>query len=258
LLNYQESLMSTLTLTGRASIVTGVSRGFGRAIAATLVRLGATLVGVARDTDALEELQQQLGSSFTPVVADVADDTLAPRLIAEYRPGLLVLNAGATPHPAALQDQTWQTFSRSWEVDVRHVFSFARAALGAPLEPGSTVISMSSGAARMGSPISGGYAGAKATIKFISAYAGAESERNALGIRFVSLLPKLTPATALGSTFVDAYADVSGLDRATYLKQLGPSLTVDHVAAAVVDVVANADRAAATYMLTAEGLTELA
>ena len=33
---------------------------------------------------------------------------------------------------------------------------------------------------------------------FISAYAGAESEREALGIRFVALLPKLTPATGLG------------------------------------------------------------
>ncbi|MET0145906.1 MAG: hypothetical protein ABW328_14160 [Ilumatobacteraceae bacterium] len=62
--------------------------------------------------------------------------------------------------------------------------------------------------------MSGGYAGATATIRFISTYAGAESERHALGIRFVALLPKLTPATALGSTFVDGDADHSRIDRA--------------------------------------------
>jgi NADP-dependent 3-hydroxy acid dehydrogenase YdfG len=250
--------MSTVSLTGNTSIVTGVSRGFGRAIAVSLARAGANVVGVARDAGALAELRQELGSSFTPVVADVADDTLAPRLIAAHRPVLLVLNAGASPHAGTLQDQTWQTFSQNWETDVRHVFSFARAALRAPLDPGSTVISMSSGAARNGSPMSGGYAGAKATIKFISAYARSESERTDLGIRFVSLLPKLTPATALGSTFVDAYADYSKLDRDTYLQQLGATLTADQVAAAVLEVVMGVDRAAASYVLTADGLAELA
>jgi NAD(P)-dependent dehydrogenase (short-subunit alcohol dehydrogenase family) len=249
--------MSTTSLSGTTSIVTGASRGFGRAIAVELAQLGANVVGVARDAGALHELQQQLGASFTPVVADVSDDTLAARLIAEYRPSVLVLNAGVTPHAATLQDQTWRTFSQNWDVDVRHVFSFARAALVAPLKPGSTVISMSSGAARMGSPMSGGYAGAKATIKFISAYAGAESDRNALGIRFVSMLPKLTPATALGTTFVDAYADFSNLDRDTYLDQFGQTLTVDDVASALVELLTNTDRLAAAYALTAEGLTAL-
>ena len=54
---------------------------------------------------------------------------------------------------------------------------------------------MSSGAALRGSPLSGGYAGAKATIRFITGYAADESERAGLGIRFVSVLPQLTPAT---------------------------------------------------------------
>jgi hypothetical protein len=46
--------------------------------------------------------------------------------------------------------------------------------------------------------MSGGYAGAKATVKFLSAYAGSESNRNSLKLRFVSVLPQLTPATDLG------------------------------------------------------------
>jgi 3-oxoacyl-[acyl-carrier protein] reductase len=46
-----------------------------------------------------------------------------------------------------------------------------------PLRPGSRVLLMSSGAALRGSPISGGYAGAKATIRFIAAYADDEARR---------------------------------------------------------------------------------
>jgi NADP-dependent 3-hydroxy acid dehydrogenase YdfG len=249
--------MTTPSLPGNTAIVTGASRGFGRAIATALTKAGAAVIGVARDAAALADLERQLGPSFMPVVADVADDKLAHRLIAQYQPTLLVLNAGANPHPGTLRDQTWHTFSQNWEIDVRHVFSFVQAALGSPLAPGSTVISMSSGAARMGSPMSGGYAGAKATIKFISAYAGVESDRTELGIRFVALLPKLTPATTMGSTFVDAYAVYSNVDRGTFLEQFGGTLTVDAVGAAVTEIATSASPAVA-YSLTTDGLAELA
>jgi NAD(P)-dependent dehydrogenase (short-subunit alcohol dehydrogenase family) len=249
--------MSTVSLTGTTSIVTGAGRGFGRAIAVALAAHGGHVVGVARDEAALEDLQRQLGPSFTPVVADLADDALASRLVAEYRPQILVLNAGATPHAGTIQDQTWESFSANWNVDVRHVFDFVREALVAPLEPGSSVISLSSGAARLGSPMSGGYAGAKATIKFISAYAGAESERNSLGIRFVAVLPKLTSATGLGSTFVDAYADYDHIGRETFREQLGSMLTAEQVADAVIHLAAHGSRPAPAYLLTADGLTEL-
>jgi NAD(P)-dependent dehydrogenase (short-subunit alcohol dehydrogenase family) len=178
-------------------------------------------------------------------------------LLREYRPNILVLNAGATPHAATIQDQTWATFSENWSVDVRHVFEFARAALLAPLDHGSSVVSVSSGAARLGSPMSGGYAGAKATVRFISAYAGAESERNSLGIRFVSLLPKLTPATGLGATFVDSYADYDHIDRDSFRTRLGQTLSAEQVADAVVHVADHRTTSAPAYLLTADGLTAL-
>jgi NAD(P)-dependent dehydrogenase (short-subunit alcohol dehydrogenase family) len=247
--------MPTVKSSGRTAVVTGASRGFGRAIAVGLAATGVHVVGVGRDEAALEDLQRQLGSSFTPIAADVTDDELAARLITEHRPDLLVLNAGATPHPATIQDQTWATFSENWNVDVRHVFSFCRAALLAPLEPGSAVVSVSSGAARQGSPMSGGYAGAKATVKFISAYAGTESERRALGVRFVSLLPKLTPTTGLGATFVDAYADYDHVDCNAFRERLGQPLTAEQVADAVIHVADHGTKPAPAYLLTADGLT---
>ena len=189
--------MTTQQLSGTTAIVTGASRGFGRGIAAALVDAGAHVVGVARDGAALDEVREELGAGFTPVVADAADPVAAGQLIDRYQPRALVLNAGAAPLARPLHLHTWQTFSRNWEVDVQHAFGWTREALLRPMEPGSTVIAVSSGAALRGSPVSGGYAGAKATIRFLTAYAAEESRRAGLGIRFISVLPDLTPATRL-------------------------------------------------------------
>jgi NAD(P)-dependent dehydrogenase (short-subunit alcohol dehydrogenase family) len=169
--------MPARDLTGTTAIVTGASRGFGRATSIALAELGAHVVGVARNEELLGELAAQLGDRFTAEVADAADPSVAARLISGYRPQILILNAGATPAPAPVSKQTWETFSINWNTDVRHVFNFTRQALTAPLEPGSVVVSLSSGAALNGSPLSGGYAGAKATVRFISTYAGVEAQR---------------------------------------------------------------------------------
>ena len=246
--------MSTHELSGTTALVTGASKGFGSAIADALCQIGANVVGVARDGDRLEELHTRLGDSFIPVAADAADPVLAGQLIDRYRPRTLVLNAGASPLPRPLHRHTWQTFSRNWEVDVQHVFNWTREALLAPLEPGSLVISFSSGAALAGSPLSGGYAGAKATIRFLSSYAAAESERNALGIRFVSVLPQLTPATDLGAAAVAAYAARQGVDVATFLEGFGSTLTAEQVGKAIVDLVLDPGHDRVAYLLAASGL----
>ena len=105
--------------------------------------------------------------------------------------------------------------------------------------------------------MSGGFAGAKATVKFISAYAGNESKRDSLGIRFVSLLPKLTPATGLGATFVDSYADYDHVDRQAFRARLGEPLTAEQVADAVIHVADHSSEPAHAYLVDADGLTAL-
>ena len=249
--------MSISELSGTTAVVTGASRGFGRATAASLVAQGARVVGVGRSKIQLDDLHQQLGASFIPVVADLADTTLAARLIHEHRPRVVVLNAGATPQAAPLQDQTWEGFSQNWEVDVQHVFRFLRQALITPLDPGSVVISFSSGAAMRGSPLSGGYAGAKATIRFMSSYARAEAERSSLDIRFVSILPQITPATQLGAPFVDAYAKYAGLSIDAYLAQFGVTLTTAQVAEGVLLLATDERYGAPAYLLTADGMSPI-
>ena len=241
-------------LSATTAIVTGASRGFGRGIATALAQAGARVAGVARDGARLEELRAQLGGGFTPVAADAADPVVAGQLIDAYRPGVLVLNAGARPLSRPQQQHTWQTFSRNWEVDVQHAFGWTREAL---LAPGSAVIAFSSGAAINGSPLSGGYAGAKAAIRFLTAYAAAESDRSALGIRFAAVLPQLTPATELGAAAVAAYAARQGADLAAFVEAMGPALTLEQVGKAIVDIVTDPGLSQVAYQLSAAGLSPL-
>jgi NAD(P)-dependent dehydrogenase (short-subunit alcohol dehydrogenase family) len=249
--------MPNTTLKGSRAIVTGASRGFGRAIAGELLDAGAHVVGVARGESGLRHLRQEYGDAFEFEVADAADPSLPDRLFARHEPQIVVLNAGVMPVIGPLHEQSWETFSTNWHSDVRQVFNFARAALLAPLEPGSVVVTMSSGAAVRGSPLSGGYAGAKATARFISAYAGAEARLRSLGLRFVAILPQLTPATDLGATGVAAYAGRAGVSIEAFEGQLGPVLTTEHVAETVADVVTDDSYSAEAYLLTGTELHSL-
>jgi NAD(P)-dependent dehydrogenase (short-subunit alcohol dehydrogenase family) len=246
--------MSAADLSGITAIVTGASRGLGRGIAAALAGAGAQVVGVATDRARLEEVRGQLGDGFIPVAADAADPVVAGKLIDAHRPRVLVLAAGAAPLSRPLHQHTWETFSRPWEVDVRQAFHWTREALLRPLDPGSTVIALSSGAALRGSPLSGGYAGAKATVTLISAYAADEAGRAGLGIRFFAVLPQLTPATDLGAAAVAGYARRQGTDVAAYIDGMGPVLTPELAGKEVTGLVTDAGYDQRAYVLTASGL----
>jgi NAD(P)-dependent dehydrogenase (short-subunit alcohol dehydrogenase family) len=167
--------------------------------------------------------------------------------------------AGARPLPRPLQHHTWETFSANWNTDVRMTFHWLREALLKPLRPGSRVVVFSSGAALAGSPLSGGYAGAKATQRFITGYAQDEANRAGLGITFTALLPRITPLTDLGRPAVRAYAAREGQSEEEYVKQLGELVSPQAAGAAVVQL-AQADTAgvAASYLLTGAGLQKIA
>ncbi|GAA2587465.1 SDR family oxidoreductase [Winogradskya consettensis] len=249
--------MTEHDLSGRTALVTGASRGFGRATSTVLAGAGARVIGVARTKDRLDELRAELGGEFVAVCADVTDPTVAGQLIDAYRPDVLVLNAGASPLSRPIHLHTWQTFSRTWEVDVQHVFHWTREALLRPLRPGSVVVAMSSGAALGGSPISGGYAGAKAAIRFLTGYAAQESQRAGLGIRFSALLPSLTPGTALSDAALAGYAERQGVELGEFLGNLGPVLTRERVAGAVARLAGDPALDAAAYTLSPDGLAAI-
>src|SRR5262245_44907906 len=150
-------------LSGKIALVTGGSRGFGRSIVEALAAEGATVHALARDASHLDQLKQEVKGVQT-YAADVADPQVAPRILSEIRPDILVLNRGAKPSMLPIYEQSWEQFTRIWETDVKATFQFGKEALLMPMTPGSIVIIVSSGAANAGgSQLLGGYAGAKRT-----------------------------------------------------------------------------------------------
>ncbi len=237
------------------AMVVGASRGLGRGIAAAFARAGTPVVAVARSADALAELAETT-PGVQAELADAADPSVPGALLDRYRPDTLIVVAGARPLMRPLHHHTWETFSANWNSDVRIAFHWLREALLTPMQPGSRIIVVSSGAALNGSPLSGGYAGAKATQRFITGYAQGEATRAGRDITFTTVLPQITPATGLGLPAVTAYAALSGQSVAEYLERLGDPLTPDAAGTALLDL-ARADpaRVAAAYRLTAAGLT---
>jgi NAD(P)-dependent dehydrogenase (short-subunit alcohol dehydrogenase family) len=120
------------------------------------------------------------------------------------------------------------------------------------------VVVISSGAAINGSPASGGYAGSKATQRFIAGYAQEESRRAGLGITVTAVMPRMTPFGDVGRRGVSAYAARSGQTEETYLEQLGEVLTPERAGSALVELIrADPASAAPGYLLTAAGLQKL-
>ncbi|MGO9382073.1 MAG: SDR family NAD(P)-dependent oxidoreductase [Mycobacterium sp.] len=243
-------------LSGKTTLVVGASRGLGRGIAMAAAEAGASVIAVARSATTFPE---PTSGSIQAVLADAADASVPGSLLDRYDPQVLVLVAGASPLMRPLQHHTWETFSANWNTDVRIAFHWLREALLKPLRPGSRVVVISSGAALAGSPLSGGYAGAKATQRFISGYAQEEANRADLGITFTALMPRITPLTELGRPAVQAYAARAGQSEQEYVEQLGEPLSPQTAGAAVVELVqADSATVAPGYLLTGAGLQRLA
>jgi NAD(P)-dependent dehydrogenase (short-subunit alcohol dehydrogenase family) len=242
--------MNTQSLSGRNAVIVGASRGLGRGIADALAAAGANVVAVARTAPADTDLPFE--------VADAADEATASRILDQYQPEILVIVAGAVPISRPLQEHTWDTFSVHWHADVKITFDWLRAALLKPLPPGSRIVVVSSGAAVKGSPASGGYAGSKATQRFIAAYAQEESVRAGLGITVTAVLPAMTPAGDVGKEGIRAYAARSGQSEEAFEAGLGTPLTADLAGAAVAELVtSDPGDLAPSYLLTATGLAKL-
>jgi NAD(P)-dependent dehydrogenase (short-subunit alcohol dehydrogenase family) len=244
-------------LSGKTTIVVGASRGLGRGIATAFAEAGASVVAVSRTSALFPEPANNPGG-IQMEIADAGDATAAASLLDRYAPDAVILVAGASPHMRPLQQQTWETFSVNWQTDVRISFHWLREALLKPLQPGSRVVVISSGAAINGSPLSGGYAGAKATQRFITEYAQDEAKRAGLHLTFTAVLPRFAPLTGVGRPAVQAYAARAGLSVEEFLAQAGPLVTPEIAGAAVVELVqADAANIAPAYVLTGAGLENL-
>src|SRR6202045_400511 len=209
-----------MSLKDKNVVVTGGSRGLGLGLVEALVAHGAHVTVVARDADALGIVHARLG--VVTISADVTDETAAHRIVGEVRPDILALNAGATPRMGRMDQLSWADFSVPWETDVKAGLYWLQAALNAPLKPGSRVLVGSSGAAVNGSPLSGGYGGAKRMLWFMAKYANGVSEQKQLGIRFQTIVPQqIIGGTGVGDAGADAYARAMGVKPEKFLAGFG-------------------------------------
>jgi NAD(P)-dependent dehydrogenase (short-subunit alcohol dehydrogenase family) len=223
-------------LNGRNVGVIGGSRGLGRVIVATAHDEGARVLAVARQAEPLAQLSRELPGVETLVI-DATDEKAPAKVFEIFQPDVLVICGGAPRSAAPLHEMDWQAFTSVWENDVKASFLFCKAALRRPLSPGATVILISSGAAIGGSPISGGYAGAKRMQMFMANYAQKESDRLTLGLRFLALAPmRPMPETEGGKVAVEGYSKYLGIPASDFIKRMDSPQTPEDVARAVVNL----------------------
>jgi NAD(P)-dependent dehydrogenase (short-subunit alcohol dehydrogenase family) len=227
-------------LTGKKIVVIGGSRGVGRRVVEVAIGNGARVLGVARQEGPLRQLAQEVPGAEV-LSLDATDEAAPAKVFDVLQPDVLVVSAGAVPPAAPLHEQNWQEFRVNWETDVKIAFHFCKAALTRPLAAGASVILISSGAALQGSPISGGYAGAKRTQIFIQNYSQKESDRLGLGIRFLALAPRIMPDSEIGKHAVAGYSRYLGISKAEFVQGMESPPTASDVATAAIELVTNPD-----------------
>lgn len=241
-------------LTGKTMAVIGASRGVGRRIVEAAAQEGARVLAAARDEAQLGRLAEAVPGVET-LALDAAEEGAPAKVFKVLEPDILVVSAGAFPPAAPLHEQSWREFAVNWECDVKIAFHFCRAALARPLPAGASVVVIASGAAIAGSPISGGYAGAKRTQVFIANYSQKESDRLGLGLRFMALAPRIMPDTELGKHAVAGYSRYLGVSPADFVKGMASPPSASDVAAAVVALAVSPDQyKGKAFVVSAKGL----
>jgi len=172
--------MAERKLVNQVAIVTGASRGIGRAIAETLADEGAAAVLVARNGELLETVAQGIssrGGEALPVIADVTSTADVQRMVgnvlAKYgRIDVLVNNAGvagSSKLAVDIDDETWQ---RVLDGNLKSAFICSRAVLPTMLAAGyGRIVNLSSRVGLAGYVL-GSEPGGSAQVDYAVAKAG--------------------------------------------------------------------------------------
>jgi putative oxidoreductase len=181
-----------LQMNGRAAVVTGASKGIGRAVAETLAEEGARVLAVARSFDAELAGHQQVET----LELDLADPQSAERLAEQTGAvDVLVNNLGRfdarTEGFAAVDDDAWQEML---ELNLLSAVRVTRALLPQIAAPGGTIVNVSSVTARLPEPPVVDYSAAKAALSNVSKVLAEELGPRGIRVNTVSPGPTRTPA----------------------------------------------------------------
>lgn len=191
----------TKPLAGRIALVTGASRGIGRAAALAFADAGAHVVALARTAGALEELDdeiQGIGGSTTLVPVDLADaaaiEKLGPALLQRWgKLDILLANAGILGPLTPLTHASPKEWAKVFETNVTANWRLIKSVEPAlQASDAGRVIVMSSGAAHKCLAYWGPYSISKAAVEAMARTYAAETVTTPLKVMIVNPGPLRT------------------------------------------------------------------
>ncbi|WP_333672113.1 SDR family NAD(P)-dependent oxidoreductase [Elioraea tepidiphila] len=220
-------------LHGRCALVTGASRGIGRATAEALAAAGAAVTLAARAAAELAEgvaAIRAAGGQAEMLVLDVTDTATAKARIAETGPyDILVNNAGINrPKPFLEMDEA--TFDALYDVNVRAAYFVAQAVARGMVAGGKAgvIVNVSSQMGVVGGPNRTVYCGTKHAVEGMTKAMALELAPR--GIRVVTIAPTFVETALAARAFADPVTRADILARIP----MGRPATVEEVAASVV------------------------
>ncbi len=183
-----------LRLDGKVALVTGGSRGIGRAIAATFAAAGATVMISSRKEDALREAAGEMEGQVDWFAANAGDPEQAAACVAACvdRHGavdVLVNNAATNPYMGPSIDIDLPRYDKTWQVNLRGALVWTQEAWRRSMrERGGVVLNTSSIGGMSVEPAIGIYNATKAALIHLTQTLAAEL---APGVRVNALAPGL-------------------------------------------------------------------
>jgi NAD(P)-dependent dehydrogenase (short-subunit alcohol dehydrogenase family) len=202
------------TQVSRRIVITGVSRGLGRALVEGLIERGNVVCGCARSAQAVAELGCQHSAPHQFAVVDVSRDdevrAWAEGVLAGGPPDLLINNAGLINRNAPLWEVPEEEFSRVVDVNIKGVVNVLRHFVPAMVARGrGVIVNMSSGWGRSTAPEVAPYCATKWAVEGLTR---ALAEELPAGMAAVPLNPGIINTDMLQTCWGDGannYPDAS-------------------------------------------------
>jgi NAD(P)-dependent dehydrogenase (short-subunit alcohol dehydrogenase family) len=219
-------------LDGRTALVTGASRGLGRAIALALANAGADVALGVRDPATAGDLVAEIesmgrrGLAVRMDVLDLGQITTAVDEVVERlgRLDILINNAGASPEAPA-EDVIESNFDLTMGVNVKGVFFASQAAGRVMIRQGfGRIISLSSQAGFVALPTESVYCMSKAAVAHMTRCLAVEWGRHGITVNAVAPTFIRTPGTA--AALADPVFEAEVLERIAGLHRIGEPVEV--------------------------------